>query len=109
MDFFVVKASTLNKYNYPAPNSLFDYEIDEPPCKDAKEVNYKILFSEEEPKKRYTISIEGESFVTLYKSMYKFKHDIAISSLSDPGFPMNLTLVILDEPLNTQAKEDVNP
>lgn len=102
MQFFVVKASTLNKYNYPAPSSLFDYEITEPPCKDAKEVNYNILFSEEPPKKRYIIDIEGDSCVTLYKSMWKFGHDIAISYQSDPGFPMYLTLIILDEPLKTE-------
>ena len=105
MQFFVVKASTLNKYNYPAPNSLFDYEINEPPCRDAKEINYNILFSEDEPKKRYIINIEGDSCVTLYKSMWKFQHDIAISYLSDPGFPMHPTLIILDEPLNAKVKE----
>lgn len=102
MQFFVVKASTLNKFNYPSPRSLFDYEINEPPCRDAKEINYNILFSEDEPKKRYIINIEGDSCVTLYKSMWKFKHDIAISYQSDPGFPMHPTLIILDEPLNTK-------
>ena len=101
MRFFVVKASTLNKFNYPSPGSLFDYDINEPPCRDAKEIDYNILFSEDPPKKRYIIDIEGDSYVNLYKSMWKFEHDIAISYQSDPGFPMLLTLIILDEPLKT--------
>lgn len=100
MQFFVVKASTLNKFDYP--NSLFNYIIDEPPMPEAKEVEYKMLFSEEEPKKRYVIRIDGCSFVDLYQSMYKFKHDVAISNTHDPGFPMHPTLIILDEPLKTE-------